>query len=418
MKELIMNLLLNILFIMVSVLLYYSFWLQQERKLSSLKVPLHVVYCLITTVLCIFFSTTIEEGIRLNLQHILILVTIFFSGRLAGGILFLFMNIVHLFVGGNDAIASVLATTIIYISSILIYTYFQRMRIIQQVLVSVFITFFSAFICLSLFLDKEETYHARYELIVFYLFEALGTALIMYLIMVLKSQNEFQKRLIHVEKFQLISEMAASISHEIRNPLTATKGFLQLLEGDDICPEKRKIYIQFALEGIAQADEVITNYLTFAKPTIEEIEELHIQQELHKTINLITPLANMSNVSIQFASIDEELYIDGEKQKLNQCFLNLLKNCIEAMPTGGALKIHVGKKLNDAYITIADNGVGMTDEQVRQLGAPFYSTKEKGTGLGMMVVFSILKAMSARLNIASKKNEGTTFTLVFPLKDV
>jgi two-component system, sporulation sensor kinase B len=416
MRELIMNLLLNILFIMVAVLLYYSFWFQQEKKLSAFKIPFHIIYCLLTTVLCIIFSTTIEHGIRLNLQHIMILVTIFFGGRFAGGILFLCMNFLHLFVGGNDGIASILATTIVYVISMIIYKQFQMMRIIQQVITSVFITFFAAFICLSLFLNKDDTYEIGCKLVVFYIFEALGTALVMYLIMVLKSKNEFQQQLVNIEKFQLISEMAAAISHEIRNPLTATKGFLQLLEADGVDYEKRKVYIQFALEGIAQADEVITNYLTFAKPTIEKVEQLHIQQELHRAINLITPLANMSNVAIHFDSIEEDLYMDGEKQKLNQCFLNLLKNSIEAMPTGGELNVRVTRQSDDAYVSISDNGVGMTEEQVKQLGSPFYSTKEKGTGLGMMVVFSILKAMDATIEVESKKNEGTTFNLTFPLR--
>jgi two-component system, sporulation sensor kinase B len=416
MKQLIMHLLINILFMMVSVLLYYSFWFRQEKKLSKFKGHFHVAFCLITTILCIIFSTPIEYGIRLNLQHIMILVTIFFVGKKSGGILFISMNVIHLFIGGNDLIASIVATTIVYTLSMIVYDYFQRISVIRQVMMSVFITFSAVFVCLSLFLDSEVSYYYRYELAIFYVFQLVGTALIMYLVNVLKLQDAFREQLINVEKSQLISDMAASIAHEIRNPLTTTKGFLQLLQEKDISHDKQQMYTNVALEGISQANAVITNYLTFAKPKIEKIERLHLQQELGKAINLLTPLANMTNVSIQFDPSDQDMYIHGEKQKLHQCLLNLLKNSIEAMPCGGELIVQITKQQTHAYVYISDNGVGMTDEQVKQLGAPFYSTKEKGTGLGMMVVFSILKAMQAEIQIESEKNKGTTFTIMFPLK--
>ena len=104
-----------------------------------------------------------------------------------------------------------------------------------------------------------------------------------------------------------------------------------------------------------------------------------------------------------------------QNEKLNQCLLNIFKNCIEAMPTGGDLILTLVPDHKHIQLYIKDTGVGMDQEQIKRLGSPFYSTKEKGTGLGMMVVFSVIQAMDGKIDIISEKGTGTTFLLTFPL---
>lgn len=132
-------------------------------------------------------------------------------------------------------------------------------------------------------------------------------------------------------------------------------------------------------------------------------------------MSLITPLANLTNVRTHYIKQSTSFFIAGEKQKLNQCLLNILKNCIEAMPKGGDLYFTLVPDHKHIQLYIKDTGVGMDSEQVKRLGSPFYSTKEKGTGLGMMVVFSVVQAMNGKIDIISEKGIGTTFLLTFPL---
>ncbi len=150
-----------------------------------------------------------------------------------------------------------------------------------------------------------------------------------YIYYILQTQVRLQNELMNAEKFHLIGEMAASISHEIRNPLTSTKGFLQLLQSDTCTEQERKLYIDIAINGIEQANHVLTDYLTFAKPSIEKEQTLQLEEELLHALSLITPLANLTNVRTHYIKQSTSFFIAGEKQKLNQCLLNILKTALK-----------------------------------------------------------------------------------------
>ncbi len=177
--------------------------------------------------------------------------------------------------------------------------------------------------------------------------------------------------------------------------------------------DKRNKFIDISLQEIKRANDIIGNYLTFAKPAQQEYSNIELKQELNRSINVITPMANMNSVHIQ-TNIDT-CYIKGDSQLLQQCFLNITKNSIEAMPNGGTLFINTEEINDEVVIEIADNGEGMMDEQLRRLGEPFLTTKgREGTGLGMMAVIRIIKMMNGKLDVKSKINEGTQFRIYFP----
>jgi two-component system sporulation sensor kinase B len=223
-----------------------------------------------------------------------------------------------------------------------------------------------------------------------------------------------REELINAEKFQLIGQLAASISHEIRNPLTTTRGFLQLLNRDNITPENKNRFITLAMEGIDSANTIITDYLNFAKPNVEKIVPIDIRTEISNIIPLISSLMTISSIEmlIQHQS-DEPLFIQGESKKLQQCLLNLLKNSIESMPSGGIITIQTSLQDHTIQLFIEDTGVGMSTSQIKSLGLPFYTTKDKGTGLGLMVVTSLLRAMNGNISFLSKPNRGTTCLIEF-----
>jgi two-component system sporulation sensor kinase B len=264
-------------------------------------------------------------------------------------------------------------------------------------------------------MNVEQPKEYIFHIITYQLCSTFGTMLVLYLMEILKSQAKLQEELMNVEKFQLIGEMAASISHEIRNPLTSTRGFLQLLQNGSFTEEKRNAYLNIAMDGIDQANHVLTDYLTFAKPRIYKIQYLDIDKEVQTVVSLIIPLANFSNAEVQYKKTGHSIFILGEKQKLNQCLLNIMKNGIEAMPSGGRLTVSLEEEEKSVLLHIEDTGIGISQEQLSRIGSPFYSTKDKGTGLGMMVVFSVVKAMGGTIRITSELDVGTKFTLTFPL---
>ncbi|MDQ0196996.1 signal transduction histidine kinase [Neobacillus ginsengisoli] len=246
------------------------------------------------------------------------------------------------------------------------------------------------------------------------LIQTLGILLIVYIMESNKEKQSLLYKIIRMEKVEVVSHLAASISHEIRNPLTTTRGFLQLLNESKAIPEAEKGYLTVAIQELDQAERIIRDYLTFAKPTTEEIESLNLKKEIERAINIIVPFANMNIVEL--SSELESCYIKGNAGLFQQVLVNLLKNGIEAMPSGGTLSIAGTVEKTLAKVTITDNGVGMNDLQRNRLGEPYFSTKEtKGTGLGMMVVFRIIESMNGSINIESEQGKGTRITLAFPL---
>jgi two-component system sporulation sensor kinase B len=242
----------------------------------------------------------------------------------------------------------------------------------------------------------------------------LGIGIISYAFEFVKRNIEMRQQLIKAEKLKAVEQMGAAISHEIRNPLTAASGFVHLLQDDQLPRHKRREYLALVKDELSSAERVIQDYLTFAKPSLGTLERLNVKSELRQIINIVQPLANQNSVEIltDFSVIG---FIKGDRQKFRQCFVNVLKNAIEAMSNGGSVTVTTEFDQNFVTIKVIDTGIGMTAEQLERLGEPFYSTKGKnGTGLGMMVVYSIVRAMNGDIWADSELGAGTTFYFQFP----
>ncbi|EGL20268.1 MULTISPECIES: HAMP domain-containing sensor histidine kinase [unclassified Paenibacillus] len=219
--------------------------------------------------------------------------------------------------------------------------------------------------------------------------------------------NELQR----AEKMEIISDLAASVAHEVRNPLQVTRGFLQLAA--EKLGQKEKGYMNMAIEELDRASNIITDFLTFAKPQLEHITSLNICQELKQIEGILVPLANLQGGVITL-EVPEDLYIEGNSSKFKQAFINIIKNSIEALDGQGQIQIWAYKEKNEVWIHIRDNGEGMETKELSKLGEPYFSTKTKGTGLGLMVTFRIIEVMHGRLEFKSEKGVGTEAIVRFP----
>ncbi|WP_202076597.1 ATP-binding protein [Caldalkalibacillus salinus] len=227
-------------------------------------------------------------------------------------------------------------------------------------------------------------------------------------------EHTLSQELSQLEHFNTVSQISASISHEVRNPLTVTRGFIQLLKNADLSEENREHYIDLSLRELDRASNIITDYLTFAKPSPDNVECLDLNQEIDYIISVINPYATMKNIHIQVSREAESLHILGESKKLHQSFINIIKNGVEAVEDNGNIHITLKKEAKRVIVEIKDTGKGMDEEQVAKLGTPYYTTKDKGTGLGTMVAFGIIKAMQGEVQIESEVGKGTTFYISFP----
>lgn len=228
-----------------------------------------------------------------------------------------------------------------------------------------------------------------------------------------KERELYNLRLQRAEKLKIISDLAASVAHEVRNPLQVTRGFLQLLAEKEV---SNREYYDMAIEELDRASSIITDFLTFAKPEMEEFTVFDVADELDKIHAIMKPHASLNGVTIRF-DVYEGINIEGNASRFKQAIINFIKNGIEAIEFGGEIELQAFEQEGNAVIRIRDNGSGMDADQIAKLGTPYFSTKTKGTGLGLMVTFRIIEAMNGTISFDSELGKGTEVTLRFPIID-
>ncbi|MGD6966218.1 ATP-binding protein [Rossellomorea vietnamensis] len=230
----------------------------------------------------------------------------------------------------------------------------------------------------------------------------------------IRDLSTFKKReelLQQSEKLSLVGELASGIVHEIRNPLTAMKGFLQLMRSHSE-PE----YIEIILEELKQVEEIANELLYFAKPEEAHFTQLNIQDIVKEAVNFSSAQAFKRNINIELEeTLETYIGITGNKTQLKQVLLNILKNGTEAIKSNGRISIQLSKDIQQVYIYIRDNGSGISKDNLEKIGQPFFTSKENGNGLGLMVSFNIIKNHNGTILIDSEEGLGTTFTIILPL---
>lgn len=225
---------------------------------------------------------------------------------------------------------------------------------------------------------------------------------------------EIQEQLRKSDTLNVIGELAAGIAHEIRNPMTALKGFIQLLEGS--IKSEHEMYYQVITSELQRIDSIINEFLILAKPQAKRFQEKDIKQIMKETVDLLNAQAVLHNVQF-ITSFENKLpLIFCEPNQLKKVFINIIKNAIEVMPDGGNILIKINQTENNQIrISIRDEGMGIPEEKIKKLGEPFYTTKERGTGLGLMVSYRIIEEHQGTVQIESEIGKGTTFTIILPL---
>ncbi|MCG7217785.1 PAS domain-containing sensor histidine kinase [Paenibacillus mucilaginosus] len=214
------------------------------------------------------------------------------------------------------------------------------------------------------------------------------------------------------EKLAVAGQLAAGVAHEIRNPLTSLKGFTQFMKAG---AQYKEQYLDIMMSELDRIEQIISELLLLARPQAVTYRTKPLEPILTHVISLLEPQANLQNVEL-LASIPSGLPpVYCEENHLKQVFINLMKNALEAMPRGGRLELAASASEEDGVcVTLEDNGPGIPAELLKRLGEPFFTTKEKGSGLGLMVSQKIVAEHGGRLSVDSREGGGTTVTVVLP----
>ncbi|CAM4038931.1 PAS domain S-box protein [Mesobacillus thioparans] len=225
--------------------------------------------------------------------------------------------------------------------------------------------------------------------------------------------RETEERLRRTDKLSVVGELSASVAHEIRNPLTSLKGLVQLLQMED---EKHQLYYRIMIDELNRINHIVSELLLLAKPQQIKFTEADLQMILHDVISLLKTEASLHNIQIEFQVKDHSVLIECEPNQLKQLFINIVKNAIEASSSGDSVLITMESFDNNVSIRVKDEGVGISKELLERIGEPFYSSKEKGTGLGMTVSFKIVQSHNGTIKFNSEPEKGTEVIVQLPIK--
>lgn len=410
------QLLAQIIYIFFPILLYYSI-LKNSPQLIKYNSMIMGVLCGIAIFLCMTYPISFVTGNIMDLRTIPWILSFLYGGFHVGTILTVFMFIFRIMMGGMGMYVVLIAYSISFIILVLYFKKYHEFSYQKRVKSTFFLTFVNALLvvtCIQLIFQfsNPNIFSFYFFFIVLHL---ITIFVAVYIIETFHENERLQQELQRSEKLNVIGQMAASIAHEIRNPMTTVHGFLQLLSQDKATPEKHKEHFNTMIVELNRAETIISDYLTLAKPEAEKLEQLDVTKQLELMKYSLNSFAILHGVNLKISySKGEQFLVKGSAEKIQQVLVNMIKNAIEVSPKGGDVVISLSKNKKGIQIEVKDFGCGMSQEVIDNIGTPFYSLKEKGTGLGLTVCYSIIKSMGGTIEVESIIDQGTSFLITIP----
>lgn len=229
-----------------------------------------------------------------------------------------------------------------------------------------------------------------------------------------KREEELQLK----EKMAAIGQVAAGVAHEVRNPLAALSGSVQILRSElALLPEQERL-IEIALRECSRLNQTVADFLTYAGPPPPRFQRLNLVSLVEETIALFEKDPDReSHHHIEFHSAAPQALCFGDPDQIRQALWNVLQNAIRALPEGGEVVVGIAVADGQIRLSVTDNGVGMSEEQRSKIFQPFQTGFKKGVGLGMAIVYQIVQQHNGHIEVQSNPDEGTVVSIDFPLYD-
>ncbi|RSK29016.1 GHKL domain-containing protein [Bacillus sp. HMF5848] len=393
-----------------------------RRKLLKkwLRQTTFVLFYLIATFLTMSYGIELTAGYFIDLRFVPVILAFIFGSFHKGINVAVGMVLLRALFGGEDALLTLLVTPFLMIA--LYWILYKRRLVLKRdsslypvglVLYTFSIQIILDIIIISPVFTPEWILHYSISLFI-------NIVTIWLIIQIYDSITENEKLSFEVqrtERLNTMAQLAASVAHEIRNPMTTVKGFMQLLLAKQDIPTEDKQFIKISLDELQRANDILNDYLSLARqPLSENMEHIDLNKEIDHVLNSMYAFASLHDISINVEKTASPLIVQAQSEKIRQILLNIIKNAIEAVPTKkGVVKISLFSSQQNAIIQIEDNGIGISKTDLSKLGQPFFSTKQDGTGLGLMVCYNIIKLFGGKIDVQSKLGVGTTFIIQLPL---
>ncbi|WP_169507506.1 ATP-binding protein [Paenibacillus harenae] len=372
--------------------------------------------------LCMAFPVNLTADFQWDLRCIPVIISIVYSkGKWIPGIISALIVELYGYCAGGDAAALIMIGFAFMIApSFLFAKSFAQSPPIKRVAVSLALALYSTLVMIVLLVIHqnmgshiiEQPTYRYFAISVMALVSLIGMG-----ISALLNEHIIESALLRLElerseKLKIVSQIAASVAHEVRNPLTVVKGFLQLLKGS--VDDRQKEYLIIALSELDRAEFIISDYLNLAKPQAEHLEIIEVSDFLNHTVEIMNSYSLIQNVAMHLNCNQTDLFILADKPRLTQVILNLIKNGVEAIPATGDVTVNAYYRNEEIVIEVIDTGIGMTKENLDHIGKAFFTTKDSGTGLGILVTIRIIEAMHGKITFESEVGVGTKVTIRLP----
>lgn len=407
--ELILNQVLMVLFPIWT----YHLLLQEKRTKEQEFKPRLFLVLTIALLLTLTFSVNYYDRFTFDLKMVPIIIA-FLYGNTLTGILIIALTVLFKIIIFQDNAPFIIIINFLIVCGVLVLLAkkFRTFNVFKKI---IFISLLFGLISISrviLFVYTGLTQDLGF-VIIFSFITWLTLLSAMFIFENMNKQIELEYKVQRAEKFDVVGQLAASVAHEVRNPMTAVRGFLQLMKDDLNLNDSQRKYINISIQELDHSQVIISEYLSLAKPATIDLKIINLKSDLENIVELMRSFTNLQTISID-SSIEEMLMIKGDSSEIRQVFVNLIKNSIEAVGEKGEIMVYAYKNGKDVFVEIEDNGQGMSEAQLKYLGTPFYSTKDKGTGVGLSLCYKIVHSMKGTIKVRSKQGKGTRFTIQFP----
>jgi two-component system, NtrC family, sensor histidine kinase PilS len=225
--------------------------------------------------------------------------------------------------------------------------------------------------------------------------------------------KELEDRLRNSEKMALLGQLAAGLAHELRNPLSAISGAVEILSSDVKPTEDNLRLVRMASQEVERLNLLVEDFLILTMPIQKLTTLVDIGQIVFDTIESFTKTIRRGNIEI-LNQVEKGIYVQADSYRLKQAMWNLLLNSVDAMPIGGLIVVKSKTEDGNVVVEISDEGKGIDENFISRIFDPFFTTKEVGTGLGLAIVQKVIEGYNGKINVMSSRGNGATFVITLP----
>lgn len=403
------EIILNIMVVVFPILIYLVFScynLLTDKKITKL---IFIVTMCTSLYLSLNFNMNSERSNLLLIFSNIPPLICYFKKEVKLGVIFSLMVVIISYLKYD---LNIYIVSLKYLGYFITYILLVRNKQFNYLFLKIIAIIQGFFISFEYFYVTNNGIEKIFSLLFFALIIYMITFFCLYMFKLADGITNLHKMVNDMENNNKIRDSLFKLTHEIKNPIAVCKGYLDMLNLDNI--EKSERYISIVKSEIDRSLNVMNDFMEYSKIKVnkEIFDMTMLLDEIYESFKLL-----ISNKKIKFSYDNkyEDIYVFGDFNRLKQVFVNIIKNSIESINDGGIIKIRVEVVEKNVYIYIEDNGCGMTSDELSNVKDMFYSTKKNGTGLGVALSNEIVMAHNGELNYSSLKNEGTICTVSLPM---